>query len=60
MGNSEVIFHDENEIGRISVIIAKKKKRKKEYDVVIMFHKFIFKFTEYEYTHSIDDTLFEK
>jgi len=28
--------------------------------MVIMLHKFIFKFTEYEYTHSIDDILFEK
>jgi len=28
--------------------------------MVIMLHKFIFKFTEYEYTHRIDDTLFEK
>jgi len=39
---------------------VRKKNVKKEYDMVIMLHKFIFKFTEYEYTHGIDDTLLEK
>jgi len=28
--------------------------------MVIMLYKFIFKFTEYEYMRSINDTLFEK
>jgi len=46
------------EIGRIvQLLFAYKKKR---YDMVIMLHKFIFKFTEYEYMYNIDDTLFEK
>jgi len=28
--------------------------------MIIMLYKLIFKFTEYEYVHSIDDTLVEK